>query len=133
VAAIAIPALLGQREKAKIRAVESLLNNAAGEVARTGDNLAARNPGRTVSAEAVVQAFLALPSYRYPAAKNPYGGTESPYHAGPEPAGPGWVALDPVQDWSDPVTGELHAVVVLRGSYSKAGAPIVVSKIVAID
>jgi hypothetical protein len=38
-----------------------------------------------------------------------------------------------VQDWSDPVTGELHAVVVLRGSYSKAGAPIVVSKIVAID
>lgn len=133
VAAIAIPALLGQREKAKIRAVESLINNAAGEIARTGDDMAARTPGRPVSAAAVVQAFLAMPPYRYPSAKNPYGGAGTPYHPGSEPAGPGSVALEPVQSFSDPLTGEIHPAVVIRGSYSRAGNPVVVSKVVVLD
>lgn len=133
VSAIAIPALLGQREKAKIRAVEALMTNAAGEVARTSDDMRAQNPDQPVSAAAVVQAFLAMPRYRYPSAKNPYGGTDTPYHTGSGPAGLGSVALEPVQSYPDPVTGERNPAVVLRGSYSKNGRPTVVSKIVALD
>lgn len=132
-AAIAIPALLGQREKSKIRAVQSLVNNAAGEIARAGDAMAARTPGRPVPADALVQTFLARPESRYPMVKNPYGGSETPYHLGAEPRGLGWVALEPVQSFPDPVTGEPHPSIVIRGSYSKAGNQVVVSKIVAID
>ncbi|MFN8011043.1 MAG: hypothetical protein U0P81_06535 [Holophagaceae bacterium] len=133
VSAIAIPALLGQREKAKIRAVESLMNNVSGELARTGDDLAARTPGRPVQAQEVVSTVLGMRNYQYPAAKNPYGGTGSPYRLGDGPAGPGEVALEPVQAFLDPMTAERHPAVVVRGQYLKNGAATVVSKVIAFD
>ncbi len=132
-AAIAIPALLGQREKAKIRAVETLMNNAAGEVARTGDALAARTPGVPVAAEAVVLDVLGRPGFRYPAAKNPYGREQTPYRMAEAPLGPGEVALQPVQAFADPGSGEVHPAVVLRGCYLRNGEARTVSKVVAFD
>lgn len=131
IAAIAIPALLGQREKAKIRAVESLVNNIAGEVARAGDDLRQRD-GTSFTVTAVPPAVLLLSNYKYPKAKNPYGGTSTPYLVGTTP-GLGQVTLEANSVFTDPVTSEQHPVVIIRGKYQKSGTPTTISKVVAID
>jgi len=53
ISAIAIPALLGQREKAKVKAVQSMVANVAGECARVNDDLR-QAAGGTVTSAAVV-------------------------------------------------------------------------------
>ncbi len=132
IAAIAIPALLGQREKAKIRAVESLVNNIAGEIARAGDDLRQKN-GSTFNVASVPGAVLQLSNYKYPKAKNPYGGTSTPYVSTGGAPGLGKVTLSAVASFPDPVTGDNHPVVIIRGKYQKSGASVVISKVVAID
>lgn len=131
IAAIAIPALLGQREKAKIRAVESLVNNIAGEVARAGDDLRAKL-GSAFNVGSVPSAVMLLSNYKYPKAKNPYGGTSTPYSSGATPI-LGGVTLQAISTFPDPVTGDQHPVVIIRGKYTKSGASVVISKVVAID
>ncbi|MFN8010654.1 MAG: type II secretion system protein [Holophagaceae bacterium] len=131
IAAIAIPALLGQREKAKIRAVESLMNNISGEVARAGDDLRAKL-GTSFNVASVVPKVLLLSNYKYPKAKNPYGGTSDPYVSGAT-AGLGQVAMETIAAFSDPITGEVHPAIKLRGHYKKNNSDIVISKVVAID
>ena len=131
IAAIAIPALLGQREKAKIRAVESLMNNVTGELARAGDDLRAKL-GTSFQVTSVVPKVLLLSNYKYPKAKNPYGGTSTPYSSGATPI-LGGVTLQAVSTFPDPVTGDNHPVVIIRGKYTKSGTSVVVSKVVAID
>jgi prepilin-type N-terminal cleavage/methylation domain-containing protein len=131
IAAIAIPALLGQREKAKIRAVESLVNNIAGEIARAGDDLRAVQ-GSAFTVASVPGKELQLSNYKYPKAKNPYGGTSTPYSSGTTPA-LGGVTLEADSTFTDPVTSEVHPVVIVRGKYKKSGTSVTVSKVVAID
>jgi len=132
IAAIAIPALLGQREKAKIRAVESLVNNCTGDIARVSDDLRDKN-GSQPTPGAVVSAVLGLSNYKYPATKNPYGGVSTPYSIGAAPTKDGSIALDAIANFNDAATGNTYPAVVVRGQYKKSGSPTIVTKVVAID
>ncbi len=83
IAAIAVPALLGQRERAKIKAVQAMVASVAGECSRLGDTLKdnGTSTAATVAADTVA-AVIALPNYTAPNAKNPYGGAGAPYTTG---------------------------------------------------
>ncbi len=131
IAAIAIPALLGQREKAKIRATESLVNNITGELARAGDDLRAKQ-GSAFNVASVVPAVLKLSNYQYPKAKNPYGGTSTPYVSTGSVA-PGKVVLVTNANYPDPVTNDPHPTIIVKSQYLKGGTAVNISKFVAID
>ena len=132
ISAIAIPALLGQREKAKVKAVQSMVANVAGECARVNDDLR-QAAGGTVTSAAVVAAVLANPNYQYPAAKNPYGGTANPYATGAS-AGLGFIGLTGNDTYSDPaVPANVYHAVVIDGQYLENGANKTTTKIVALD
>lgn len=77
ISAIAIPALLGQRESARQKATEA----AAGTIKAEFVTYAAllRKEGKTITAQTVSDAVLAMPQYMFPAAKNSYTPTLSPY------------------------------------------------------
>lgn len=132
ISAIAIPALLGQREKAKIRAVEALVNNIAGELARAGDDRRERD-GAAFNVTTVPTAVLRLSNYRYPKAKNPYGGTSTPYVAGNGTLRPGMVRLIARRNYVDPVSLERHNTILIRAQYLRNGSPVDVSKFVSVD
>ena len=134
IAAIAIPALLGQRARAKAKAVGSLVVNASGECARISDTLKETGTG-TVTAANVVTSFLALSNYQYPAAKNPYGGTLAPYQAGNAPTIRGNVALQSDEAYKDEATGKSYAAVILRGQYldPNSNSDSTTLKVVALD
>ncbi len=132
IAAIAIPALLGQRERAKAKATQSLVSNAAGELARISDTLR-ENTGATVTAASVVGKFLLLSNYKYPAAKNPYGGTSNPYVNGTAGGTLGKVGVNANSAYADPATGRSYPAVVLSATYKVGGNTSTVIKIVALD
>ena len=135
IAAIAIPALLGQREKAKAKAVGSLVANIAAECTRVNDDLREKN-GTAPTAASVVAAVKSLPNYQYPAVKNPYGGGATPYTAAAAPTTDGEVSLDAQESYTDPaVAGNVYKAIVITGQAKKigaAGADLVV-KVVALD
>lgn len=64
------------------------------------------------SPEAFVEELLAGPGFGYPEARNPFGGTESPFRRG-LPESPGQVGLVPLRDYLDPATGRRHRAAVL--------------------
>ena len=133
IAAIAIPALLGQRSRAKAKAVQSLVANAAGESARVSDTL--KEAGGAVTAANVVTSVLLLSNYQFPAAKNPYGGTLNPYEAGAAPTAMGNVALQANDAYVDEATGRSFAAVILRGRYldPNNNSTSTTLKVVALD
>jgi prepilin-type N-terminal cleavage/methylation domain-containing protein len=132
ISAIAIPALLGQREKAKVKAVQSMVANVAAECARVNDDLR-QAAGGTVTAAAVVTGVLAQPNYAYPAAKNPYGGVNPPYIAAAS-SGPGVVGLLANEAYADPaIAANVYHAVVIDGIYIENGANKTTSKVVALD
>ncbi len=132
ISAIAIPALLGQREKAKVKAVQSMVANVAAECSRVNDDLR-QSAGGTVTSAAVVAGVLANPNYKYPAAKNPYGGVANPYLAVAS-TGLGFVGLAGDDLYKDPalVTNVYHAVVI-DGKYLENGTTVTTTKVVALD
>ena len=132
IAAIAIPALLGQREKAKAKAVQAMVANVAAECARVNDDLRQAN-GTVVPSQTVVTAVLALQNFQYPAAKNPYGGTANPYITGAS-SGPGVVGLTANDTYADPaVPANVYHAVVIDSSYIQNGTPVTTTKVVALD
>jgi len=131
VAAIAIPAVLGPREKARIRAVEAPVYRADAEIARTADDLRGQT-GVRPDPEAVTKAVLARPDFKAPQAKNPYGGAESPYRLAEEPAIPGEVALWPESEHQGS-ENTLQTAVVVRGRILRGGTPITFSRVVVLD
>jgi prepilin-type N-terminal cleavage/methylation domain-containing protein len=131
ISAIAIPALLGQRERAKAKAVGSMVANITGECARVNDAL--RDSGTAPTAAAVVAAVLTLDNYKYPAAKNPYGGTVSPY-AATGATGLGSVLLSANDSYSDPAdTGKTYPAVIVTSTYKDGSTVRTVTKVVALD
>lgn len=134
IAAIAIPALLGQRARAKAKAVHSLVANASGECARISDTLKEASTSGATAAN-VVTSFLALSNYRYPATRNPYGGTLAPYHAAAAPSARGRVSLQAVASYRDEATGRSYAAVILRGRFldPNSNADSTAVKVVALD
>lgn len=131
IAAIAIPALLGQREKAKAKATQSMVANVAGELARVNDDIRQKN-GSTPAATSVVNKVLALSNYVYPAAKNPYGGSAAPYISTGTPT-LGQVLLKASASYSDPATGNTYPAVIISAKYLESGTSKTIKKVVALD
>ncbi len=76
VSAIAIPALLGQRETTRQRATEATAQAVVAEVTATAKT-------QTNATTATVMAYVrGLPSFAFPVCKNPYKPTTSPMAAG---------------------------------------------------
>jgi len=135
IAAIAIPALLGQREKAKAKAVQSLVANIASELSRVNDDLRETNGGAAPAAASVVGAVLNLSNFVYPAVKNPYGGSAEVYAAAAgNPGADGVVNLEAVSAYADPAnSAKTYQAVIITGRYLSAGANVYPKKVVALD
>ena len=127
ISAIAIPALLGQRERAKAKAVQANVNNIAGECARINDS--SKESGTVLTALQVVTSALTLSNYSLPNAKNPYDGSLVAYKAitgvNGQVVATGGTVLD--------VTGSSYSAVTIVGSYLLGGQPALLTKIVALD
>jgi prepilin-type N-terminal cleavage/methylation domain-containing protein len=126
ISAIAIPALLGQRERAKAKAVQGNVNNIAGECARINDTL--KEAGTILTASGVVTSVLALSNYQHSNAKNPYNGGLPAYVSG-------GAATGQVQAAGGSVTenGRTYSAVTIQGFYLEGGAQKTLQKIVALD
>ena len=70
ISAIAIPALLGQRENARRKATEAAMNAVVGEISTTAE--AIRKSGTEPTAALVLAEIQKLPNYNLPVAKNAY-------------------------------------------------------------
>ena len=79
ISAIAIPALLGQRESARQKATESAAGAIKSELAVWAEQV--RKTGTAPTASAAVAAVLAMPQYTYPSVKNAYSPGVGPYAA----------------------------------------------------
>ena len=135
ISAIAIPALLNQRQKAKAKATQSMVANVASEVVRINDDLRANASAGAIPTTASVLGALALvPNYLYPAVKNPYGGVVTPYHFSAAATNPGEVGLVGNDAYSDPATGNIAHAVVINGVYiNDSGTTVSTTKVVALD
>lgn len=132
VSAVAIPALLGQWEKARARAVQSRVVEAAGESMRVADDLLAKD-GRRADPEQVVAEVLAEPQMQLPRAQNPYRPQAPAFRRGEEPAEDGEVTLAPAPAYHDERTGQVYPAVVVRGRYRTAGRSQTFEKVVPLD
>jgi hypothetical protein len=109
-----------------------MVANVAGECARVNDDLR-QAAGGTVTSAAVVAAVLANPNYKYPAAKNPYGGTADPYASGTQST-LGMIGLLGNDTYADPaVNTNVYHAVVINGTYLENGANVNTTKVVALD
>ena len=79
ISAIAIPALLGQRESARQKATTAAASAIKAELVVWAEQT--RKGGGTPTATAAVSAVMAMPQYTFPAVKNAYTPTASPYKA----------------------------------------------------
>jgi prepilin-type N-terminal cleavage/methylation domain-containing protein len=79
ISAIAIPALLGQREAARQKATESAAKSIKMEMAAYGEALRKANTAPT--AALVLAGVTTMSQYTYPNARNAYSPTISPYKA----------------------------------------------------
>jgi type IV pilus assembly protein PilA len=131
IAAIAIPALLGQREKAKAKATVALVANIASECTRVNDDIRQRT-GTAPAATSVVTTVLGMSNYTYPNVKNPYGGTVTPYMAGAAPTGDGYVSLNGTTV-ADTATGNSYPAVIITGRFKNGANTSTVKKVVALD
>jgi prepilin-type N-terminal cleavage/methylation domain-containing protein len=127
ISAIAIPALLGQREKAKIRATQGLMNAASAEI-QSAVNLLTTASNQPSANSVITQVMLASNLKR---AKNPYGGATT-YVNGTTTA-LGTVGLVANVAYVDPITNQTHEIIRIQGNYKSNGATLVQSKVVAID
>jgi type IV pilus assembly protein PilA len=130
IAAIAIPALLGQREKAKAKATQALVSNIAAECTRVSDDIRQRTGSAPVGT--VVATVMNLSNYKYPNVKNPYGGTGSPYIVGTAPTKDGEVSLDG-KSVADSATGNSYPAVIITGQFKNGTATSLTKKTVALD
>jgi prepilin-type N-terminal cleavage/methylation domain-containing protein len=127
ISAIAIPALLGQRERAKAKAVQGNVNNIAGECARINDT--AKEAGSVLGAVVICSSALSLPNYSLPNAKNPYNGSLAAYSTGGTATGTVVAVGSNVLD----VTGNSYSAVVITGYYLVGGTMNSMQKVVALD
>ncbi len=134
VSAIAIPALLGQREKAKARAVEANLQAAETRLQRARRELQARGVEPSRVPGDAVDALLADPAFQPPRMRNPYAPEGPAFVKGPEPAGQGCIALEPGQAWKkeDSTEGPRPGVV-MRTLLQRAGQERRIERLVAFD
>ena len=77
ISAIAIPALLGQRESARQKATVSAAGSIKAEIANTAEGI--RKSGVTPTAVLVMASLSAMTNYNQASAKNPYFPSEAAY------------------------------------------------------
>jgi prepilin-type N-terminal cleavage/methylation domain-containing protein len=129
ISAIAIPALLGQRERAKAKATLGNADAVAGECARINDTL--KENGTAAVATDVVTSVLALSNYQTPNTVNPYNAGTVPFTAGAT-ALTGQVALQGT-GYVDPATSQTYSAVIIRAMYLVGGVAKSTQKVVALD
>lgn len=78
ISAIAVPALLGQRESARQKSTVAAANAIKAEIANTAEGI--RKSGVTPTADLVETALTAMPQYGPNVAKNPYFPGEGAYN-----------------------------------------------------
>ncbi len=129
ISAIAIPALLGQRERAKAKATQGNADAIAGELARINDT--AKEAGTTLNATEVVTSALLLSNYNTPNTMNPYNGGSAPFVSAAT-AGTGQVALEGT-GYVDPTTNQSYSAVIVRALYLQGGVSKTTTKVIALD
>jgi len=128
ISAIAIPALLGQRERAKSKAVIANVDNIGAECVRINDS--AKEANKALDATQVVAAVLQLSNYLSATAKNPYTGGAGYVNAAS--GGLGEVAITGTAV-ADSATGSSYSAVIILGNYTVGGASKTTTKIIALD
>ena len=79
ISAIAIPAMLGQRENARQKATEAAAAGIKGELANYADMM--RKGGTAPTAAGVLSGVTSMTQYTYPGSKNAYVPTLTPFTA----------------------------------------------------
>ena len=137
ISAIAIPALLGQREKAKAKATQDNGAAIAGELARVADDIREKT-GAQPTASAVVTAALNLSNFKN--AKNPYAPAGLGYQNGAAGTTLGVVYLQGVSNYTDPATTRTYPAVIVTPIFKSTTTNATVTaasnayiKVVAID
>ena len=128
ISAIAIPALLGQRERAKAKAVQGNMDACAGEVARINDTL--KENGSNPTASQVVTSMLLLSNYMTPNAVNPYDGKTPAFVTAKTSTGQVLLSAGTVVDSA---TGMSYSGVNIIGYYLDGGTEVSRTKVVALD
>ncbi len=127
ISAIAIPALLGQRERAKAKSTQANIAAISKEVVRVNDTL--KDQGTMISASALVTSVLALSNYTLPNAKNPYNGGQVAFATSGTTTGQVVVSGGTTVD----VGGLSYQSVTVTGYYTVGGTPASLSKVVGLD
>jgi prepilin-type N-terminal cleavage/methylation domain-containing protein len=131
IAAIAIPALLGQRENARRKATEAAMNAAIAEIPVQAELI--RKTGTTPTAANVMTAVGALTNYQFPGNKNAYFPGETAYlftGAAAKNGQVGFVASSIVG-----ADTETYPAVTVSAMYPNAGGTGVntITKVVSLD
>jgi prepilin-type N-terminal cleavage/methylation domain-containing protein len=129
ISAIAIPALLGQRERAKAKAVQGNVDAIGGECARINDTL--KENGTVADAATVVNSVLALSNYSASNAPNPYQGGAAAFGTA-STFTTGQTALVGAT-YKDSATGMSYSAVQITGYYLEGSQQKSVRKIVSLD
>ena len=128
ISAIAIPALLGQRERAKAKAVQANVDAVAAECVRINDT--AKEAGSVLAATTIVGTVLNMPNYSAVNAKNPYSGGTAAYASAGSATGQVVMLGTSV---TDAATGNSYSGVQISGYYLVGGTLTSLQKIVAMD
>lgn len=80
ISAIAVPALLGQRESARQKATQSAADAIKSELVVWAEQT--RKAGTDPTAANAITAVMAMPAFSFPSVKNAYKPTETPYVVG---------------------------------------------------
>ena len=108
ISAIAIPALLGQREKAKAKSTQDNAASISAEIARVADDLREQSGAQPTPA-AVVAAVISLSNYAK--TKNSYAPATAAYVNGTAGSTLGAVYLEAVPSYTDPATSRTYPAV----------------------
>jgi prepilin-type N-terminal cleavage/methylation domain-containing protein len=128
ISAIAIPALLGQRERAKAKAVQENTVGIAGECARVNDQAKELGTVGSVTATTVVTTVLAMSQYVI--VKNPYTGAAGAYTSSGTADG---TTVLTAGTTTDSVTGGAVSSVTVTGYFRVGGVASSVVKVVSLD
>ncbi len=129
ISAVAVPALLGQRERAREKAVQAYVMSARAEAVGVAETLP-KGPEGSVDPEAVVKALLAKPAFQLPVARNPFAPQECVFMAGDAPERDGQVAL---RGGYKEEGGQRHPAVQIRAQVRRNGKPEITSTVITLD
>lgn len=121
ISAIAIPALLGQRDKAKQKATEATAQAVASEIASSAKLM--NNP----TTSAVMSYVRALPNFVYPNCKNAYTATATALTASGAAGSDGQVGM--VATTQADINGDMHNVINVSYKHLKSSGVITLAAV----